>query len=157
MIWFHTKEIAVKLLILSRCLPGLQNLKVMSFPAGPMIEMPWGSLRIYKGCSGLESISLFLFFWGIILLFDGQTLSKAQKWGVTFVGILFMCVLNMIRLLSLIYLGNKMFAETHNIKTTDSVVTAFHSDYAWGLYFVGLLLFFSTFYGFLSLKKSINA
>ncbi|MFM8314684.1 MAG: exosortase/archaeosortase family protein [Deltaproteobacteria bacterium] len=153
-LWRFLSPYVSKILSHFNFIPGLHSMKVQFHPFGPILKMPWGKIHILQGCSGFEGICLFFAFWGVILIFDGKQVSTFMRWTVAVFGVFYMTFLNFFRIGSLIYWGNKSFARTQSLLTVNEQVELFHSQYAWGVYWVGLVLFFVAFYLFLSFKES---
>ncbi|MBM4303053.1 MAG: hypothetical protein FJ112_01860 [Deltaproteobacteria bacterium] len=135
---------------------GFESFQVISNPSGPILNMPWGRLHVLSWCSGFEGVCVFFFFWGVILLLDGEKIPRFWKWVISFLGVSYMLTLNLIRILSIVYVGMNQVGHYTKKEVIRIQVEMFHSQFAWWVYLIGLFLFFSLFYVVLFFKKTSN-
>jgi exosortase/archaeosortase family protein len=153
-LWIRGQKYFYLLLLTTKNVLGEGIFQVIYNPSGPILKMPFGSLKILSGCSGFEGICIFFFLWGLILLMDGKKITLVWKWISPFLGIAYMLVLNLIRILLIVYVGMHQMGRYSGKEIIQKQVALFHGQFAWGIYWVGLLLFFSLFYCVLSFKKT---
>ena len=135
---------------------GIPISEIITEPAAIIVKIPWGKIRIIEGCSGLEGVALFLWFFGIILILDGEKISRSKKSAIIICGIVYMLTLNMLRIVSFLGFGAGQFSRLGKTEALKSQVQIFHSSAGWTLYLLGLGLFFICFYRLLFSKKSSN-
>lgn len=135
---------------------GIPIFEIITEPAAIVVKIPWGKIRIIEGCSGLEGVALFLWFLGIILILDGEKISRSKKTIIMICGIIYMFTLNILRIVSFLGFGAFQFSHLGKTEALKSQVQIFHSSAGWTLYLLGLGLFFAGFYRLLFSEKSSN-
>ena len=99
---------------------------------------------IFRPCSGIEGISLFLLFFTIIAIIDWKKIDWKRLIVLYPVGIAFMFAINILRITFLVIAGNQISPEF--------ALGAFHSNFGWILFAIFFFIFMYFSYGWM--KKS---
>ncbi len=111
--------------------------------SGPcQVEHPLFQVAITPACSGLEGISLFSVVFFVILALDWRCYKPWEAAGLFFTGILYAVFMNIVRIAFFFALAVEAVHRTGNPKAASSAIEMFHSHVGWGLYLVGISLFF---------------
>ncbi|MBW3013798.1 exosortase/archaeosortase family protein, partial [Candidatus Woesearchaeota archaeon] len=102
------------------------------------------AVAIFKPCSGIEGISLFLLFFSIIAIIEWKTLNKKRLFVLYPLGVLFMFLINIARITFLIIAGIEISPEF--------AMGGFPSNFGWILFAVFFFIFMYFSYNWM--KKS---
>ncbi|MBU0732213.1 exosortase/archaeosortase family protein [Patescibacteria group bacterium] len=114
---------------------------------GPVIGFPEFSLRIEAPCSGIESISLFIFLFALIVIIDRKKLIPWRAVSMFVIGILGVFLVNILRIFILFLIAIYIDLEF--------AVHTFHTNAGWILFIMYFGLFWFFVYGFIN-KKQID-
>jgi len=98
-------------------------------------------VNIYKPCSGVEGMTLFLFVYIAYLMVDWHTVSKMRALFVGLLGILAMYLANVIRIYLIMALGFEVFQHMGMAAASTLVLRYFHGNVGWFLYGVVILIY----------------
>ncbi|MBW3011464.1 archaeosortase/exosortase family protein [Candidatus Woesearchaeota archaeon] len=110
----------------------------------PTVGTSEHAVAIFKPCSGIEGISLFLLFFSIIAIIEWKTLNKKRLFILYPLGVLFMFLINIARITFLIIAGIEISPEF--------AMGGFHSNFGWILFAVFFFIFMYFSYNWM--KKS---
>jgi exosortase/archaeosortase family protein len=119
--------------------PGLSY----SHSLNPTIYAPDLDVTILPACSGISGIELFDCLFAFVAIMDWNRLRKGRAMSAYFAGIAAMLLGNALRLVSLVVLGNRGFAN---------VIARFHISAGWLFFSVVFLVYLAAVYRFLLTK-----
>lgn len=99
----------------------------------PTVGTPEHAVAIFKPCSGIEGISLFLLFFTIIAIIEWKTVNRKRLLLLYPLGVLLMFLINIIRITFLIIAGIEISPEF--------ALGGFHSNFGWILFAVFFFVF----------------
>jgi len=112
---------------------------------GPIITFPEFSLRIEAPCSGIESISLFIFLFALIVIIDRKKLIPWRAALMFFVGVVGVFLVNILRIFILFLIAIYIDLEF--------AVHTFHTNAGWILFIMYFGLYWFFVYGFINKKE----
>ena len=107
------------------------------------------AVTIYKPCSGIEGIRLFIFLFTIVVITDWHRISKLRAILIYFIGSLIMFMADVVRVYFIVLLGYEVYKRWGHAMAYRIVLEHFHSNFGWVLYITVILLLFKIFYPFL--------
>ncbi|MCK4669967.1 MAG: archaeosortase/exosortase family protein [Nanoarchaeota archaeon] len=99
---------------------------------------------IFKPCSGIEGLSLFLLFFTIIVIIDWKKIDWRKLFVLYPLGVAFMFVINILRITFLVIAGNQI--------SPAFALGAFHSNFGWILFAIFFFIFM--YFSYEWMKKS---
>jgi exosortase/archaeosortase family protein len=107
------------------------------------------SVYVYKPCSGVEGIRLFLFLFTLVLIFDWKKVAKFRALLVAAVGTAVMFLADVFRIYAIMFLGYVIYKKMGHEAAYRIVLEQFHSHFGWFFYILVLLILFRLSYPFL--------
>lgn len=138
-LWTFLSSSTCKLVIGAFSLLGYKN---VSLVGDYTLKSPGFSISIHSACSGLEGITFLIaiFSFYLIVFFD-KSLKPDYIFLSYSLGVLYMYLLNVVRISIYFIFGFSMVNKYGSEKATESIIELFHSNVGWVIYFVGISLF----------------
>jgi exosortase/archaeosortase family protein len=111
----------------------------------PTITGPGLDVTIALACSGFDGIKLFDYLFGFVVLCDWNRLSKGRALVAYLAGAAAMLLGNALRIVVLVVLGNRGFADS---------VARFHLSAGWMFFSVAFLVYLSLVYRWMLLPRA---
>lgn len=111
------------------------------------------SLNVYRPCSGLEAIYLFVFLFSIVAMLDWKIIKKINLIETYLIGFIYMYVVNLLRIISLFILGhfaNAPDASPFIASMRGLPVHIFHSYVGQIYYFLAFMVFSTLLYAYIT-------
>ena len=122
-----------------------QNPSFSESAYGPIISFPDFSLRIEAPCSGIESISLFIFLFALIIIIDRKKIILWRAVLMFVVGVIGVFVVNILRIFILFLIAIYIDLEF--------AIHTFHTNAGWILFIMYFGVFWYFVYGFINKKE----
>jgi exosortase/archaeosortase family protein len=107
------------------------------------------AVYVYKPCSGVEGIRLFVFLFTAVIIFDWKRISKVRVLFVYTVGVVVMFVADVIRIYLILVLGFEIFKRYGYPTAYRIALEQFHSNFGWLFYTVVIVALFKVLYPFM--------
>jgi len=104
------------------------------------------SVRIYGACSGLEGVVFFITVLSLVVMVDHKRFSGAQIFVSYGAGIIYMWLLNVLRIVLIFIAGVYTSERWGREEATNLVVKLFHANTGWVLYSAGIALFMAALF-----------
>jgi exosortase/archaeosortase family protein len=107
------------------------------------------AVYVYKPCSGVEGIRLFVFLFTAVIIFDWKRISKLRVIFVYAVGVLVMFAADVVRIYLILVLGFEIFKRYGYPTAYRIALEQFHSNFGWLFYTVVIVVLFKILYPFM--------
>ena len=111
----------------------------------PMLTLEKFTVNIGAPCSGIESASLFFFFYLAIIIFDWKTINKKLAAIAFLPGLIGMYIMNILRLYALMLIGHFISPKL--------AVSVFHDNAGWVIFVAYIFLFWYIVYPKINKKQ----
>jgi len=110
-----------------------------------VINTPSYSVTVNFQCSGLEAVIFFITIFSLVMMLDHESMSPRHMVCGYIVGILYMCVINILRIVILVAHGAET-VKRMGAQAAQATVELWHNNLGWLIYCVGLMFFFAVFF-----------